>query len=366
VDVAPGFLARALILASILKWSDDFEGARAVLGELRRSLTEREEEGPLIPVLFHLAELECWAGNIGVAREIGRDLERSVQRLGPSPRSQAHYLAAFVAAVEGDADRARAEATSGLAVAEGAGDARQTVRNLRVLGLVALSLEEGDDADRHLGRAASLAAENSYVDPGFFRVAADAIEASVAVGDLERAEPATSSLQALGRRLDRPWALATGARSRGLVAAARGDLIGAAVSIEEALRAHDRLPEPLERGRTLLALGSVYRQARRKRDARTTLDQAITVFEAVGAPLWVDRARRQAARIGGRVRAGGDLSETERRIAKLVSDGRSNAEVARAMSISRKTVEWNLSNIYRKVGVRSRTELARRSAAADG
>jgi DNA-binding CsgD family transcriptional regulator len=118
--------------------------------------------------------------------------------------------------------------------------------------------------------------------------------------------------------------------------------------------------DPLEKGPTLLALGSVYRRARRKRDARAALEEAVVLFEALPVPLWAERARREAARIGGRVPAGDVLTETERRIAGLVAEGRSNGEIAKALFLSRKTVEWNLSNVYRKLGVRSRAELARR------
>ena len=77
--------------------------------------------------------------------------------------------------------------------------------------------------------------------------------------------------------------------------------------------------------------------------------------------MYAERARSELARIGGRTMAAGDeLSETERRIADLVAQGRSNKEVAAALSLSAKTVEWNLSKVYAKLGVRSRTELVSR------
>jgi DNA-binding CsgD family transcriptional regulator len=356
----PGFLARGQILACLLKWSDELDGARAVLERLRMHVAEREEEGPLVPIMFHLGELECWAGNVEAATAIARAVEASAGRLGPGLVAQAAYLSAFVAALRGDAAQARAAAAGGLELAERGNDVRLIVRNLKVLGFVALSL--GDPAGAHppLERAADLAAANGYVDPGFFRLAADAIEAFVGVDDLARAERDALALEELGKRLGRTWALATGARSRALVAAARGEPDAAVAALHASLAAHDRLDDPLEKGRTLLALGSVYRQARRKRDARAALDEAVAVFEALPAPLWAERSRREAARIGGRVSAGDVLTETERLIADLVAEGRSNGEVAKALFLSRKTVEWNLSNVYRKLGIRSRAELARR------
>jgi DNA-binding CsgD family transcriptional regulator len=360
-DVHPGFLARAHILASMLKWSDNFAAARSVFEELRRGLAEREEEGPLVPVLFHLGELECWAGNLRLAEAIAGELEAIAPRLGPTTASQALYVSALLAVLRGEVDDANRAATRGLELAEGR-DVRLVLRNLKVLGFVGLSIGDSKGANRWLGRAADLAAANGMMDPGFLRLAGDAIEGLVGVGELDRAEHEATGLESLGRRLERPWALAIGARSQALVAAARADLSEALSSLERALAAHERLPEPLERGRTLLALGSVHRRARRKRLARETLAEAEAIFESLPAPLWAERARNEAARIGGRVARRTELTEAERRIAELVADGRSNAEVASELVVSRKTVEWNLSNVYRKLGVRSRTELARRAS----
>ena len=97
-----------------------------------------------------------------------------------------------------------------------------------------------------------------------------------------------------------------------------------------------------------------------KRRARESLEQALAMFDRLGARLWAERTRSELARIGGRPAASGDLTPTERRIATLVLEGRSNKEIAAAMFITPKTVGTQLSRIYRKVGVHSRTELASR------
>ena len=94
--------------------------------------------------------------------------------------------------------------------------------------------------------------------------------------------------------------------------------------------------------------------------AAVTLDAAADTFEQLPAPLWAERSRHELARIGGRRVADGNFTETERLIAALVATGCSNREVAQELAISAKTVEWNLSKIYRKLGVRTRTELAAR------
>jgi DNA-binding CsgD family transcriptional regulator len=83
-------------------------------------------------------------------------------------------------------------------------------------------------------------------------------------------------------------------------------------------------------------------------------------FDRLGAALWSERARAELSRIGGRTRATDGLTPTERRLAGLVSEGRSNKEIAAILFVTPKTVETQLSRIYGKLGVHSRTALARR------
>ena len=106
----------------------------------------------------------------------------------------------------------------------------------------------------------------------------------------------------------------------------------------------------------------MHRRAQHKRAARETLEQAVGIFDRLGARVWSEKARSELRRIGGRTAPDGELSETERRIVELVVAGRRNREVADELSLSPNTVAWNLSKIYRKLGVSSRTELAARVA----
>jgi DNA-binding CsgD family transcriptional regulator len=124
------------------------------------------------------------------------------------------------------------------------------------------------------------------------------------------------------------------------------------------VQVHDHLPLPFELGRTLLVRGAVERRAKRKREARDTLTKASGVFDGLGAALWADKARAELARIGGRAPSSVDLTPTETRVAELVAAGGTNREVADALFVSVHTVEANLKRIYRKLGIRSRTELA--------
>jgi len=138
----------------------------------------------------------------------------------------------------------------------------------------------------------------------------------------------------------------------------------ALAELERAVDVLEAEPETwtYELGRTLLVLGSVQRRARSKSAARATLERALAIFESLGAKVWAEKTRTELGLIGGRASSPGKLTEAERRIAELVAAGRSNAEVARELSLSPKTVEWNLSKIYRKLHVRSRTELAAKLA----
>ena len=83
------------------------------------------------------------------------------------------------------------------------------------------------------------------------------------------------------------------------------------------------------------------------------------LFEELGAPLWAERVCEELRRIGGRTPASDELTATERQIATKVAEGLTNREVASTLFVSPKTVESTLTRVYRKLGVRSRTELTR-------
>jgi DNA-binding CsgD family transcriptional regulator len=102
----------------------------------------------------------------------------------------------------------------------------------------------------------------------------------------------------------------------------------------------------------------VLRRAKQKRAARDTLQQAREVFDGLGARLWTARADAALSRIGGRPSATGALTPTEHRVAELVAQGLTNAEVAATLFLSAKTVAAHLTHVYVKLGLRSRGELA--------
>ena len=123
---------------------------------------------------------------------------------------------------------------------------------------------------------------------------------------------------------------------------------------------------PFELGRTWLVRGMIERRSKHRSAARDSFAQALGIFEHLGAPLWVDKARREMSKISTRVPVG-SLTDTERRIAGLVAQGKTNREVASAMFVTENTVQTHVRHIFQKLGVRSRTELTAQilSAPAD-
>jgi DNA-binding NarL/FixJ family response regulator len=121
---------------------------------------------------------------------------------------------------------------------------------------------------------------------------------------------------------------------------------------------------PLELARSLLVLGQVERRAKQKAPAKAALDECRAICDQIGAALWAARARAELARLGRRAKVD-ELTPTEQRVAQLASSGLTNREIASTAFMSEKTVEANLSRVYRKLGLRSRTELARRLANAE-
>jgi DNA-binding CsgD family transcriptional regulator len=237
-----------------------------------------------------------------------------------------------------------------------------TILAVSALGLLELGEGRFDAAYRLFAPLGDQLEQGGVREPGSARFLTDEIEALIGLGRLDEAEAALERVEGRAKTLGRASVLAAALRCRGMLTAARGDLDAALGSLEQALQRHDRVSFPFERARTLLAVGATQRRGRLKRRARETLEEAHAVFDSLGARVWGQRALAEAARIGGRAPATDELTPSERRIAALVAEGRSNKEVADAVVVTVKTVETHLSRIYAKLGVRSRAELAHRFA----
>ena len=187
---------------------------------------------------------------------------------------------------------------------------------------------------------------------------ADFVEVLLESGRVDEAVDLLDAWEADARRLGRDRVVADATRCRGLLAAARGDLDLACSTLGDAVRQYEQIGDPFGRARSLLALGVARRRGRQKSAAREAIEAALLGFEDLGEVFWTGRARAELGHIGGRTRKEG-LTPAEQRVAALVAEGRTNREVAAALVLGERTVETHLTHIYAKLGIRSRTELAR-------
>ena len=228
-----------------------------------------------------------------------------------------------------------------------------------VPGLVALWSGDAETAADYLGKADRQATTLGWAEPDARPWTADYAEALLMLGWVDEAAHVIDVWEADASRLGRDRVHAQVLRCRGLVASARGAVDEAVSFLEQAVARHDEVGDTFGRARALLALGTVLRRARQKRPAREAIDVALASFEQLGAATWIENASAELGRIGGRPREDG-LTAAERRVAALVAAGRTNREVAAQLFLAERTVAGHLTRIYAKLGVRSRTELARR------
>jgi DNA-binding CsgD family transcriptional regulator len=351
----PGFQ-----LAVARVWSDELEAARAALmGIEERALAQGDESSlPFVLTYLSLAEFLSgrWQEAMRAAEE-GADVALAADQ--ETGRAFALSTRALVASGFGRERAARSDASEALALAE-RGAMFATTTSLWALGLLELSLDKPVEAHEQLGPLVARVEGAGIGEPGSIRFVTDDVEALVRLGELDAAAKQLARFEQHALRLGRRSALAAAHRCRGLIAAAAGAADEAQAECKRALDELEPLSLPLEKARTLLALGFAQRQARQRRAARDSLGRALRLFEELGAWLWAERARAELGRISGRAPSRGELTASERRVAELVAEGRTNREVAAALHVTPRTVEGTLSRVYAKLGVRSRTELARR------
>ena len=366
-DVPIPFRASATA-AQVLGWCGRLDEAHTYIQTLSRRCIERGTDSDMMFVAVHNTLIDIWRGAMAEAAEVAEDaMERAQQLGGDHPLAIAGIVRAAVAAHTGREADARAYASAALERARRCGSPGIEDWPMMILGFLEVSLGN---------HAAALTALRSplsrfgTVPPGTELMttwyAADAVEALVALGRSDEAEQVIETLERNGRRLDRSWMLAVGGRCRGMMLAAKGDLDAAEREARRALVEHDRLPMPFERARTQLLLGQLQRRQRQKQSATATLGDALHVFEELGSPLWAARARAELERTnvapGGRDLA---LTPSERRVAELAASGMTNRDMAAKLFMSTKTVEANVTKIYRKLGIHSRAELGALMGEAD-
>jgi DNA-binding CsgD family transcriptional regulator len=230
---------------------------------------------------------------------------------------------------------------------------------MAILGLVAYWSGDGPEALDWLDQADRRAAELGWREPSVRWWSSDYSGLLLELGRVDDAVEVIDVWEEDARRVGREWVLAHVTRCRGLVAAAQGEIGQAEPLLRRAVAGHEAVGDPFGRARALLDLGVVRRRARQKRAAQEAIEAALAGFEELGAATWVEKARAELGRIGGRKREEG-LTSAESRVATLVAEGRTNREVAATLFLAERTVASHLTHIYAKLGIRSRTELARR------
>jgi DNA-binding CsgD family transcriptional regulator len=344
-------------LAEYWKWVDSHERSHAALVDLMQRAYELGDESALPWLLFLLADVERLLGNLETALDRAREGREAAEQAGQHLFAR-HNLAleVLIYAQLGRPDAARQAAHRAL----------ETTRDNYVRGVVAealgqleLALGAPEAAVAQLEPRLAFARAEAVAEPGATRFTVDLIEALIELGRRDEAVDVLDWYEANARRLERASALANCLRCRGLIAAQAGELGAAVDAYTEAVSWHHRAEIPLDHGRTLLALGVGQRRAKRRREARATLEKALALFERIGAALWAERARGELRRISGRAPTSGALTPAEERVAALVAGGKTNREVAAALFLSDRTVEGHLSRIFGKLGVRHRSELAR-------
>jgi DNA-binding CsgD family transcriptional regulator len=352
-----------IVLARILGRCDHHAEARMMWEELIADARERGDPW-VVGRLFFLAELEVVSGEWDTAARLcDESVELARQTGWDNFLPLCRNILVQIAALRGDVERVRRETPDLLQVAQRTGIADYAYQLGRALATFELSVGDAESAWSHVE---PLFAKAQEMDEYRAQVAGSvAIEALIGIGDLETAERLLDQLEEHAAGSDTA-VRAFAHRARGLLHASRGDQKCAIAALEAAAVEPEppREANPFELARTLLALGSLQRKEQHKRVARETLEHAVEIFERLGARLWLEKARSELRRIGGRPGSDDQLSETERRIVALVVAGRRNSEVAAELSLSPNTVAWNLSKVYRKLGVTSRTELAARVGAA--
>jgi DNA-binding CsgD family transcriptional regulator len=337
-------------------WLEDYDRAERLLDRLISRGRAVAAVGILPQALAMGAELYFrlgrWAESRAYAEESVALADESRQ-----PNAYGRYFLARMDGLQGRGDDANRRFEEMALVAEqyAAGSIVTYLHHAR--GLLALARGESGEAIGHLEacgrtRMAEHMPEQSVVPWRY-----DLAEAYARAGRAEDAEKLLAGFAPDPGDTTHRHAHAVVARVRGLLAA-RDDV---AAAFTEALRRHEDDRRPFERARTLLCFGERLRREKQRAQAREPLREALEVFERLGAVDWAARARAELAATG-ETQARGEgaaarLTPQELQVAMVVSRGASNAEAAAALFLSPKTIEYHLSNIYRKTGLESRTEL---------
>jgi DNA-binding CsgD family transcriptional regulator len=339
-----------------LVWLEEYEAA----GEfIRRSLAIQREGGHLayLPqALLSHAELDFRTGDWESARHHAEESLRLFEEGDqPTEAAIASAMLAKLDAVVGDEASMLRRAVEAKNGDLGTGLRAATAYSLAAEGLLHLGRGDSSDAITYLNNALELARLGDIGEPWLLPHDADLAEAHIRSGDQALGEAIARQLVERGEQMGRDSAVAAGLRC--LALAAPSDEFE--VIFKQAVEIHRSLPTPFELARTELCWGERLRRNRQRLDARDHLRKALEGFERLGANPWIERAQSELASSGEtRQQRSPNLTPQERQVANLVATGLTNREAAAKLFVSAKTIEFHLGSIYRKLGIRSRTQLA--------
>ncbi|MDQ6709352.1 MAG: AAA family ATPase [Candidatus Dormibacteraeota bacterium] len=360
-DTGSAYADPAVALGRALMTRGDFDGARALFETSRERARRAGEDAVLMWMHRFFGELELRCGRWEAAQ---RDIEAGLSEATDHWRVNLLCLRALLAARRGEAAQAETDAADAHAYGDTNGDPSLIVGAAWAWGSLALGQAAPGRAYEHLARGQAILDAAGIGEPGLLPVAFELAEAAAAVGRLDHAERLAEWLGERAAALDHPWARAAAARCHGIVTLGAGDPAGAITLLERARAGFAAIGAPYELAHTDRTLGAAHARLGERRLAAEALRDAHRIFGELGAPLWQKRTDDEFRRAYPRPRRDRDLTSTEERVAALVASGQTNREVAAQLFITIKTVEAHLTRIYRKTGVRSRTELAGRYAGA--
>ncbi len=343
-------------LGALYYYLEDYPAARRVLEHAVPLARAQGARSDLAALLDTLAAVDVRLGRYASAQGASLEALRLARAEGSDTQAASCLTTlAGIDAVQGRERRARARVEEALALVPGH-------HLVHVWGLTSLALLE-----LGLGRVERVRALEAPIEDVFAAIGpqpANAVrwlpvlvETCVRLGRGAEAADALDRLAAASAELGPGWR-AVAARCRALVSSGTEALD----AFEEALELHLGSPRPFDRAWTELCYGERLRRSRRRGEARRPLESALATFERLRAAPWAERARRElgAATAGRRRASPADLlTHHERQVVALVTAGARNREAAAALFVTPKTIERHLTNVYAKLGVRSRTELAR-------
>ena len=345
-----------------LLWRGRVDEAREVLTGFMMLADARGEEVSYALQRMQVCDLALRAGEWSEASRLLDEWESAEKRLLIAATYQRSR--ALLAAGRGHPEEAERWAAAAITGAEPGGYNWQLLEGRRARATAALLAREPARAVESLGAAWEHLEREGVDEPGAFPVAPDLVEALVEVEQLDEATRVVTRLRDLAQEQEHPWGLVTARRCDALLRLVSGGYDEQATGVlADAAEDYGTLGLPFDRARSLLSLGRALRRHRKWGAARAALEAAATAFDELGSPGWAEAARSELSRVGGRRPSTTDeLTPTERRVAELAADGLANKEIASSLFVSVRTVEEHLKKTYAKLGIRSRTQLARRLA----